>query len=237
LAFLVLPGASSGLKGHNDYNRKENKMVFRVKIQPMASAAAAVFAGVVLISTSVQAADVLGEIWQNVPASGADASLVPAGAPDAMFHTPAIDYNSDVTGYTAAQFLNNPVFFNTSGSFDPNASFDDTFIRFTGQTFLHAGVNSFVVPHDDGLTLTMGGGIGLVLSEPGPTGPVFTPFDVTAPADGLYDFVLQYGECCGPPAVLGFEINGAPVGGVPDGGSSLALLGLAAGGLLAWRKR
>ena len=165
-----------------------------------------------------------------MPASAADATLVPAGSPDAMFNTPAIDYNSNVTGYTPAAFLNNPTFFNTSASFDPNATFNNSFIRFTGQTFLHAGANSFVVPHDDGLTLNING-IGLVVNEPGPTSPVDTPFTVTAPADGLYDFTLQYGECCGAPAVLGFQINGVPVGTVPEVGSTLMLLGLALVGL------
>jgi hypothetical protein len=207
-------------------NRLQNKLLMT----------AALCAGLLFASSSAKAASILGELWQNVPASGADASIVPAGAPDAMFYTSAIDFDSSVTGYTPAQFLNNPTFFNTSGSFDPNASFNDVFIRFTGQTYLNAGANNFVVPHDDGLTLTMGGGIGVVVFEPGPTAPVDTPFTVNAPAAGLYDFTLQYGECCGPPAVLGFKVNGTPVG-APDVASTWMLLGLAGGGLAVIRRR
>lgn len=194
--------------------------------------------GALMLASPVvsQAQQVLGELWQNVPTSGGNASIVPAGAPDAKFYSPAIDYNS-ANGYTPAGFLNHPAFFDTSGSFNPNGSFNDTFIRFTGQTYLNLGANSFVVPHDDGLTLWMGGGLGLVVNQPGPTSPVNTPFTVNAPAAGLYDFVLQYGECCGAPAVLGFKINGAPVGNVPDVASTVLLLGLGMSCLAAFRRR
>ena len=191
------------------------------------------FSVLILMPVSESAA-ILGEIWQNVPASGGDASIVPAGSPDAQFNPTAISYDSAVTGYTPALFLNNPTFFNTSGTWNPNASLNNSFIRFTGQTFLNAGANSFVVPHDDGLTLTIGGGIGLVLNQPGPTSPVFTPFTITAPSAGLYDFTLQYGECCGPPAVLAWTVNGAPVG-APEPATML-LLGLGLLGLAAARK-
>ncbi len=85
--------------------------------------------------------------------------------------------------------------------------------EFTGSTFLHAGDNSFVVPHDDGLQLMVAGN--LVIDEPGPTGAVFTPFTVNVASDGNYNFDMVYGECCGGPAVIAFNVNGAP-GGVPE---------------------
>jgi hypothetical protein len=101
---------------------------------------------------------------------------------------------------------------------------------------LNAGDNSFVVPHDDGLTLFING-IGLVVDHPGPTSPVSTPFIVTAATAGLFDFTLQYGECCGPPAVLGLDINGQAVGNPTPEPISLALLGIGLGGLWLRRSR
>jgi hypothetical protein len=189
-----------------------------------------------LMTPGISQASILGELWQNVPASGADASMVPAGPADAMFNPIAINYDSRVTGYTPFLFLNSPTFFNTSLSFNPNADFNNTFIRFTGQTFLNAGANNFSVPHDDGLTLNIEG-IGLVVNQPGPTAPVVTPFTVTAPSAGLYNFTLQYGECCGPPAVLAFEVNGAPIGNNVPEPSTWLLLGSGLAGLAAWRRK
>lgn len=110
---------------------------------------------------------------------------------------------------------------------------------FTGSTFLHAGVNSFVVPHDDGLQLNIDG-IGLVVDAPGPTSEVDTPFDVNAPTDGFYNFQLAYGECCAGPAVLKFEVNGGPVGhgSVPEPASwAMMLVGFGGLGAMVRRRR
>ena len=177
---------------------------------------------------------VLAELWQNVP-TATNATILPPGAPDAEFYCAGINYDSRVTGYTPNLFLNSPGFFNTSPTFNPTGTLNNTFILFTGQTYLNAGVNTFLVPHDDGVTLNFAG-IGLVLNQPGPTSPVTTAFDVTAPSAGLYDFTLQYCECTGPPAVLEFSVNSVIVG-VPEPSSTLLLSTGGLGLLVALRRR
>jgi hypothetical protein len=137
-----------------------------------------------------------------------------------------------------SNFLNNPTFLTTHNgtnelgnpqSFDPNGSVNDTEVVLTGSIFLNAGANSFQVGHDDGVVLTiLGTGTGLfgdALNDPGPTSFVTTPFSFTnTNAAGNYTFVLDYAECCGPPADLLFTVNTQTVGATPEP-SSFALLG------------
>jgi len=207
----------------------------------------------VLMSAGISQGQVTGELWQNIPETAGSPVLnatianQPAGAPDAEFLTTSINYDSRLTSYFTSPFLNGPTFFNTSanwvaagatigGAYGKYANLNDTYFLFTGKTFLNAGANSFVTPHDDGFELSIPGA-GFDLKDPGPTAAVNTPYVVTAPSAGLYDFTLSYGECCTAPAVLGFEINGVVVGGgnVPEVSSTLALLGGAVGLLGAVR--
>jgi hypothetical protein len=183
---------------------------------------------------SCPAAGILGELWQNDSAA-TNASIVPTGVADAEFYSSGIDYDTRLSGYTPAQFFNNPSFFNTSAGFNPAGSLDNTYVRFTGQLFLNSGVNTFSVPHDDGAILSIAG-IGTVLSQPGPTSAVTNTFNVTAPSSGLYNFTLEYGECAGPPAVLRFDVNGTIVG-VPEPSSFLLCSAGLVVTLLATRRR
>jgi hypothetical protein len=169
-----------------------------------------------LLFASAASAQVAVSIWTNQPAAAGNATIAQAGtlgAPTASTTVSAINFDSNnVNGYTIGGFLNNPAGLASSVA---TAGLNDTYFLLTGTTFLNAGVNSFVVPHDDGLELFITG-IGTVLSQPGPTAPVLTPFNVSAPSAGLYNFTLAYGECCGPPARLEFAVNGQPVGSVPE---------------------
>jgi hypothetical protein len=183
---------------------------------------------------SGQSATFHGEIWQDVPLSAQDVSIVPDGQPDAVFDTSAINFDSSNNRYTIESFLNNPVFSNTSGNFDPTSTLDYTFLRFTGQIFLSAGLNSFEIAHDDGMILSFQG-IGTVVNSPGENSAILTDIEVTAPSSGFYDMTLQYGECCGPPAALLFE-PGADPPNLPDTASTWVLFGVAAAGLLSLRK-
>jgi hypothetical protein len=151
----------------------------------------------------------------------------------ANFTTDAINY--DQQGQTSFNtFLNNPVFTNETNGFSGDDLYTDFLIRFTGQTFLNAGDNSFVVAHDDGVVLTIEGNT--VVDHPGRTSEDDTPFTVTVASAGLYDFVLDYGECCGPPAVLKFDVNAQPVGPTPEPGA-MVLIGSALVGLSVARFR
>lgn len=196
-----------------------------------------VLVGTALLALSVGStaqASISGSLWFNDFSNNAD--VVPGTTPDITFLTNAINYNSSVTGYTVDTFLNSPTYLTGAGL--SGNSINYTHIQFEGSTYLNAGSNSFVVPHDDGLRLVFDG-IGTVLDQPGPTAPVSTPFNVNAPSSGLYHFVLDYNECCGAPAVLGFEINGAPVtGGVPEASTwAMMLAGLGAVGFAMRRRK
>jgi hypothetical protein len=157
-----------------------------------------------------------GSVWINDFSD--NASVIPGGAPDSTFTTSAINYESSVGGYTIGGFVNDPTGTHFSNPSVAGDNLDNTHFQFVGTVGLLAGDNTFDVIHDDGLVLTIFGGIGTVVNEPGPTAPVDTPFTVHNPgAAGNFAFQLDYNECCGPPATLIWKINDVVVhGGVPE---------------------
>lgn len=97
-------------------------------------------------------------------------------------------------------------------------SLNNTLWEFSGTAFFTNG-EVFNVGHDDGTQMYVNGVN--VLSQPGPTNFVSTPFTYTGPT-GNFSFNFLYGEILGSPAV--YETNLETGGNVPEP-SSFILLG------------
>jgi hypothetical protein len=190
----------------------------------------------VLAIPSIAHAQITGAtVYENIPDTGnaGDSANMSSSLANATFNIGSLGINFASSGDVGvAAFLNNPTFLTTANGFDPNYNFSSTGIELviTGTTFLAAGSNSFSVGHDDGVVLTMPGigtgTFGNIVDAPGPTGFVTTPFNVNnTGAAGEYSFVLDYSECCGPPADLLFTVNGAPIttSATPEPGSFIML--------------
>ncbi len=199
-----------------------------------------VLALIIFGAAAGHAATISGQIWEGDTSDNADVNTATLSSdPNAKFTVSAINFNSSVTGYTPALFLGTSTFTSQLNGFSSSATLNNTHITFTGLIALTAGVNNFDVGHDDGLNITLNGGIGTVLDVPGPTSFALTPFSITAPSAGTYTYTLNYNECDGAPAVLEWTYtNGVPVGTVPVPSTALLLgCGLLALVGLGWRKR
>ncbi len=180
-----------------------------------------------LITPIAANAAIMVSIYTNQPGAAADATIAQANSltADATVNVGAINFTdapvNDSNNFTVGAFLNNPAGLSPAVA---GATLNNTYFLFTGSTYLNAGANSFVVPHDDGLQLDIAG-IGRVIDQPGPTSEVDTPFTVNAPTAGLYSFKLAYGETAGGPAVLRFTVNDAPVTGTPEPATWAMMLG------------
>ena len=187
----------------------------------------------VLFTAGISLAQFTGTVWENTPDAGnaSDPANQASTLASAQFVSSAIQFCSDTgetgcsatSGYTVGAFLNNPTFTNLQNGFDPTVSLDNTEVQLTGSIFLNAGTNAFMTGHDDGFTMQISGGPGTVtcstqsgtlcVNVPGETAFVSTAFTITATVAGIYNFTLNYSECCGPPAYLLFAYaNGSPVG-------------------------
>jgi len=195
-----------------------------------AATTAALFTAGVASATSTAVS-----IWTDQTTVASDATLANVatlGAPDATTTVGPINFttnDSDTT--TVNQWLGQSLP-------DPTGShlLDNTVFLFTGSTYLAAGANNFSVLHDDGVELNIDG-IGIVLSDPGPTAATESPFTVTASTAGFYNFELAYGECCGGPATVLFDVNGGPAG-VPEPATwAMMLIGFGGLGVAMRSKR
>jgi len=199
------------------------------------------------IATSANAA-VNVYVWTGLPDGGAPSNATlaqsgypgaigsgPLGAPNVTGTVSGINFTDgpgfDSNATTVGQFLNNPGL--------SSATLNDAYFLFTGTILLASGVNTFNITHDDGVALALDGGAVVSSLSAGPTPPTTTPFTITAPSAGTYNFALSYGECCGGPAVLNWSyLNGTPVGSVPEPATwAMMLLGFAGIGMAVRRTR
>jgi hypothetical protein len=195
-------------------------------------------ASTALFAASAASAAINVSLWVDQSALAGNATIAgiqALGAPSASLTLPLLNFRTTNSAATSIDTFLHSSIGGTVGSHLLN----NTVFIFTGAAFLNAGNNAFVVPHDDGLQLSFDGGIGLVLNQPGPTGEVDTPFNVVAPSSGLFNFTMSYGECCAGPAVIEFDVNGAPVtGGVPEPATwGLMLVGFGGLGAMMRRRR
>jgi hypothetical protein len=191
-----------------------------------------------------QTATLIGNAYLNNPAASNAVIGFSHGAPDVTFSVPSpnpactgdtfggdtLCFNSDAS-YTLGDFLASGGATILTGSQaalasllsnDPN-NVTGTVFEFTGTVTVTNG-QSFQAGHDDGLQLTIGNT--LVINAPGPTAFAMTPATYTGPS-GTFPFDLVYGECCGPPAVLGISlplVTIASLPGTPDPNNMSQLL-------------
>jgi|tagenome__1003787_1003787.scaffolds.fasta_scaffold20169011_1 hypothetical protein len=200
------------------------------------------------LSTAAQAS-VTVYVWTGLPDGGApsNATLAQSGFPGAIGSGPLGAPNGTTT-VNGINFSTN----NSAGTTIAtwlgvgglpaavaNAVVNDSYMLFTGDIFLNAGLNTFNITHDDGVALSVDGGATVSALSAGPTSPTTTPFTITTPGAGNYHFALSYGECCSGPAVLNWSyLTGQPVGSVPEASTwAMMLLGFAGIGMAVRRSR
>ncbi len=181
-------------------------------------------------SVSASASVVSGTVYQNTPdaQNAADSANMSSSLAHATFNVNSSSVNyyvSNSDAFSINAFLNNPTYTSTSNGFNGAANADNSEVVLTGSLYLASGSNSFTISHDDGVVLTIPGISYNNTSAAGGTVQINTLYTISNPgAAGMFNFTIDYSECCGGPAVLGFTLPQAPASVTPEP-SSLLLLG------------
>ena len=200
-----------------------------------------VAAGALVLVTEARANTVTGSLWEGISDTlPADLAHLPGGAATVTFTAPSplnFDSRTAVNGYTIGGWLatgGGSITGGTAGHglLDAGLTMDDTFVLITGQVTVTSG-QSFTVEHDDGMTLVINGQT--VISAPNATAPTPTTGTYSGAA-GTWNFELYYDEVQGAPAVLQVDLP-LQTQAVPDGGTTVALLGMGLAGLAGLARR
>lgn len=156
-----------------------------------AAAGAASLSGVTYCGVS-------GAVAGNTPTLATLSAAEATGTQCANFSATSIDFSAEAPhgGYSLGGFLTGyGAAFNITyqPGFSASSSLNNTLFVFTGTASFTNG-STFTVTHDDGTNMYVNGSN--VLSVPGPTSPVSTPYTYTGPS-GTYNFEFLYTECCG----------------------------------------
>ena len=169
---------------------------------------------------------VTGGVYTTAPfPAGLSPLETPPGTFLGGFSIDAINFFSATTGpnYTVLGFLTSNGATVTGLNAGVGAmTLDNKELKFTGTTYLQAGV-TYTINHDDGVYLYLGGNPIPVVASGAPTSPAASTFTVAT--SGAYSFDLLYAEVNSAPATLNY--NGPLQSPEP---SSFILLG---SGLLA----
>jgi hypothetical protein len=158
------------------------------------------------------------------------------GAGDIPVVNPSGNFSNSNADYTVGSFLG------TGGATgityihgSSSTTLDDTLFYITGSVTVTNG-QSFIVEHDDGVELQIGSTIVTPANAEGPTAADDTSYTWSG-ASGTYSFQLVYTEVTGAPAVLYTNLPLISPPTVPDGGMTVALLGMSVGGLAFLRRK
>jgi hypothetical protein len=182
------------------------------------TARAAAYSGVAFCNISTAVAG-------NAPTLSTLSAGEATGTECATFSATAIDFSAETSlGYNLGGFITGEGV--ASGvtylpGFSAASALNNSLFVFTGTANFTNG-QSFTVTHDDGTEMYVNGTD--VLDDPGPTGPVSTPFTYSGPT-GNFGFEFIYTECCGGDADYITTLVPVTTGGPVPEPDTLAMVG------------
>jgi hypothetical protein len=184
---------------------------------------------------AIVAAHDSGDVTFSAPST--PLSFSSYGAGNIPVVNPGGNFSNQNADYTIGSFLGTGAATSVTyhNSVTSATTMDDTLFYVTGSVTVTNG-QSFIVEHDDGVELQIGSTIVTPVAAEGPTAADDTSYTWSG-LTGTYSFELVYAEVTGAPAVLYTNLPLISPPTVPDGGMTVALLGMSVGGLAFLRRK